>query len=77
LFCAEATVVTVRRTSNTDHFGSTFFSRVLEFINTPVRCEALSSYNPPAGNMSGQRNFIQPSIPLMGFFDESFWVQVP
>jgi hypothetical protein len=27
--------------------------------------------------MKGQKNVIQPSIPLMGFFDESFWVRVP
>jgi hypothetical protein len=43
LYAAEATAVTVRTTSNTDHFGRTFFLRLLEFIATPVRFEALSS----------------------------------
>jgi hypothetical protein len=32
---------------------------------------------PSAGNISGQKNFKRPAIPLMDFFDESFWVRVP
>jgi hypothetical protein len=31
--------------------------------------------NPSAGNISGQKNFKQPAIPLMAFFDESFWAE--
>jgi len=68
-FCAEATAVTVKRTSNTDHIGRTFFPLFLEFIATPVRCEALS-HKSTAGN--SRTNFIQSAIPLMGLFDESF-----
>jgi len=72
-FSAEANAINVRSNSNTDHFGRTFFPRLLEFIATPVRCEALSFLiNPPAGNIGSQKDFGLPAIPLMGFFDESF-----
>src|ERR1700674_5133421 len=32
---------------------------------------------PSEGNISGQKNFKRPAIPLMDSFDESFWVRVP
>ena len=41
--CADASVATIRRTSNTDHFGTTFFPRLFDFIAAPVRYETISS----------------------------------
>jgi len=47
---ADSTAVTARRISITDHFCRTFFARMLDFIDTPVRCEAPYYNLAPSGN---------------------------
>ncbi len=49
---------------------------MFKFIDTPVRCEALSS-SIHQRETKATGNCIQPVVPLLDFFDESLWVRVP
>lgn len=66
----------VRRISSTDHFGRTFFTETLEFIDHSCEIETLFTES-TSENMGVRINFGPLIIAHIGFLDESFWVRVP